>query len=76
MSDPVVGGVSAGDEFALSLCFPHDTGLATFSLIASETGFVAPGDLTAASALNGAEELVHLNDEGRERWPPRSICRA
>ncbi|GHC60172.1 SGNH/GDSL hydrolase family protein [Streptomyces cinnamoneus] len=58
VSDPVVGDVSAGDELALSLYFPHDTGLATFSVIASETGFAAPGDVTAAPALDGAEELL------------------
>ncbi|WP_424886845.1 SGNH/GDSL hydrolase family protein [Streptomyces sp. XH2] len=58
VSDPVPGRVSAGEELALSLYFPHDTGLAAFSAIASETGFVAPGDVTAARSLDGAEELV------------------
>ncbi|MGK5637704.1 GDSL-type esterase/lipase family protein [Streptomyces sp. URMC 126] len=57
VSDPVAGEVAAGDRFALSLYFPEDTGLATFSVVASETGFTAPGDVTAAPALDGAETL-------------------
>ncbi|WP_171171292.1 SGNH/GDSL hydrolase family protein [Streptomyces sp. I05A-00742] len=57
VSDPVVREVSAGEQYALSLYFPHDTGLATYSVVASETGFVAPGDLTATPGLDGAELL-------------------
>ncbi|MBZ4324169.1 GDSL-type esterase/lipase family protein [Streptomyces huiliensis] len=57
VSDPLPGAVAAGDRFALSLHLPGDTGLATFSVVASETGFAAPGDLTAAPALEGAETL-------------------
>ncbi|MGC0331333.1 lysophospholipase L1-like esterase [Streptomyces sp. SAI-170] len=57
VSDPVPGAVAAGDAFALSLHLPYDTGLATFSVVASETGYAAAGDVTAEAALPDAELL-------------------
>ncbi|MFJ8083590.1 GDSL-type esterase/lipase family protein [Streptomyces sp. NPDC096205] len=57
VSDPVPGAVAAGDEFALSLHLPYDTGLATFSVVASETGYAAAGDVTDEAALPDAELL-------------------
>ncbi|CAL9474263.1 SGNH/GDSL hydrolase family protein [Streptomyces sp. enrichment culture] len=57
VSDPVPGAVTAGEQFALSLHLPYDTGLATFSVVASETGYAVAGDATADAALEGAETL-------------------
>ncbi|MGV9415183.1 GDSL-type esterase/lipase family protein [Nocardia sp. NPDC003693] len=58
VSDPIDLAVTAGTDIALSLYFPEPTGLAAFSQLPGESGWIAPGDHTAAPALPDAEETT------------------
>jgi lysophospholipase L1-like esterase len=57
LSDPVDLAVGASDDLALSLFLPEETGLATYSIVPLETGFVAQGNAASAPSLPGAEEV-------------------
>lgn len=56
-SDPVADEFSAGTQLAVSVWFPYDTGPATHSVLALETGYALPGNATEAVDLTGAEAL-------------------
>ncbi|RFU39687.1 SGNH/GDSL hydrolase family protein [Actinomadura logoneensis] len=55
VSDEVPLAVHAGGLLSLSLYLPGDTGLATYSHLPMERAYAAPGDQTAATALDGPE---------------------
>ncbi|MFC9928104.1 GDSL-type esterase/lipase family protein [Streptomyces sp. NPDC127190] len=57
VSDPVERAVTAGQELAVSLYLPGDTGLTTFSMVPYDTGHAAPGDQASAARLRDAEEV-------------------
>jgi lysophospholipase L1-like esterase len=57
VSDPVHQPFSAGQELALSLHLPGDTGPTTFSPVAHDIGHAAPGSRLDAEVLDGAEEF-------------------
>ncbi|GAA2795795.1 GDSL-type esterase/lipase family protein [Saccharopolyspora taberi] len=57
VSDPVELAVRAGDDLALSLHLPEDTGPTTYSPRPVETGYVVPGDRTSDEALADAAEI-------------------
>ncbi|MGV9884692.1 GDSL-type esterase/lipase family protein [Streptomyces sp. NPDC003006] len=60
ISDPVERAVAAGDELALTLWLPDDTGLATYSAVPLRTGYTVPGNALTAPTLDGAEALEEL----------------
>ncbi|MFF1713101.1 GDSL-type esterase/lipase family protein [Streptomyces sp. NPDC058268] len=60
VSDAVEGTVAAGDELALSLWLPEDTGLSTYSAVPLRTGYAVPGNALSAPTLDGAEGLQEL----------------
>ncbi|MGW2226981.1 GDSL-type esterase/lipase family protein [Streptomyces formicae] len=61
VTDPVEQTVAAGDELAVSLWLPSDTGLTTYSLVPLRTGYAVPGNALAATTLDGAEGLEELD---------------
>ena len=58
ISDPVEGTVTAGEELALSLYLPGDTGLTTHTAIPYDVGHAVPGDQLTAASLDESDELV------------------
>ncbi|WP_433524736.1 GDSL-type esterase/lipase family protein [Nocardia pseudovaccinii] len=58
VSDPVDFATTAGTDLALSIYLPEETGLAPFSHLPMESGFVAAGDQVAALALSEAGETT------------------
>ncbi|WP_409237630.1 GDSL-type esterase/lipase family protein [Streptomyces sp. PA5.6] len=60
ISDPVHGTFTAGDELALTLWLPDDTGLSTYSLVPLRTGYTVPGNALTAPTLDGTEGLEEL----------------
>ncbi|MFE7836822.1 GDSL-type esterase/lipase family protein [Streptomyces sp. NPDC057474] len=58
ISDPVEGTVTAGEELALSLYLPGDTGLTTHSAIPYDIGHAVPGDQLTAESLDESDELI------------------
>ncbi|MFG2982254.1 GDSL-type esterase/lipase family protein [Streptomyces sp. NPDC048258] len=58
LSDPVRQAVRAGQDLALSLYLPEDTGLATFAMHGGEIGYATPGDAVSAPTIDDAEELA------------------
>lgn len=58
VSDPVDLAVAAGEELALSLYLPDDTGPATYSHMPVETAYVATGDRVRAVDMPLAEQVV------------------
>ncbi|MFE9325275.1 GDSL-type esterase/lipase family protein [Nocardia sp. NPDC052278] len=58
VSDPVDFATTAGTDLVLSTYLPEETGLAPFSHLPMESGFVAAGDQVAALALSEAEETT------------------
>ncbi|WP_063824623.1 GDSL-type esterase/lipase family protein [Nocardia pseudovaccinii] len=58
VSDPVEFATTAGTDLVLSIYLPEETGLAPFSHLPMESGFVAAGDQVAALALSEAEETT------------------
>jgi lysophospholipase L1-like esterase len=57
VSDPVDRAVSAGEELALSLYLPGDTGLTTHSRVPYDIGYAVSGNRLASEVLENAEEL-------------------
>ncbi|WP_367040828.1 GDSL-type esterase/lipase family protein [Streptomyces sp. Je 1-332] len=60
VSDPIEGAVAAGDELALSLWLPEDTGLSTYSAVPLRTGYAVPGNALTAPTLDGIEGIEEL----------------
>ncbi|MFE0174803.1 GDSL-type esterase/lipase family protein [Streptomyces sp. NPDC059002] len=60
VTDPVERTVTAGDELAVSLWLPEDTGLSTYSAVPLRTGYAVPGNALSAPALDGIEGLEEL----------------
>lgn len=60
VSDPVERAVAAGDELALSLWLPEDTGLSTYSAVPLRTGYAVPGNALSAPTLAGLDGLQEL----------------
>ncbi|MFD4632159.1 GDSL-type esterase/lipase family protein [Streptomyces sp. NPDC058284] len=60
VSDPVEQTVRAGDELALTLWLPDDTGLSTYSAVPLRTGYAVPGNALTAPTLHGTEGLEEL----------------
>lgn len=58
VSDPVPRPVTAGQELALSLHLPGDTGLTTYSAIPYDIGHTVPGNQLTAESFDEAEELL------------------
>ncbi|WP_329460594.1 GDSL-type esterase/lipase family protein [Streptomyces sp. NBC_01497] len=58
VSDSVQLSVKAGDDLAVSMYLPSDTGLATYSNAALETAFVADGDQVSAPSLRNVEPVT------------------
>lgn len=58
ISDPVEGPVTAGEELALSLYLPGDTGLTTHTAIPYDVGHAVPGDQLTAASLDESDELI------------------
>ncbi|WP_200309356.1 GDSL-type esterase/lipase family protein [Streptomyces adelaidensis] len=58
ISDPVEGTVTAGDEYALNLYLPGDTGLTTHTAIPYDIGHAVPGDQLTAESLDETDELI------------------
>ncbi|TQE23161.1 GDSL-type esterase/lipase family protein [Streptomyces ipomoeae] len=58
VSDPVEGTVTPGEELALSLYLPGDTGLSTYSAIPYDVGHAVPGNQLTAESLDESEELI------------------
>ncbi|MEV6135045.1 GDSL-type esterase/lipase family protein [Nocardia sp. NPDC051990] len=58
VSDPVDFVTTAGTDLTLSVYLPKETGLAPFSHLPMESGFVAAGDQAAAAALSDAQETT------------------
>jgi lysophospholipase L1-like esterase len=58
VSDPVEGPVTAGEELALSLYLPGDTGLTTYSAIPYDVGHAVPGEQLTAESLDESDELI------------------
>lgn len=58
ISDPVEGPVTAGEELALSLYLPGDTGLTTHSAIPYDIGHAVPGNQLTAASLDESDELI------------------
>ncbi|MEU1149965.1 GDSL-type esterase/lipase family protein [Streptomyces sp. NPDC005863] len=60
VTDPIDRAVAAGDELALDLWLPEDTGLSTYSAVPLRTGYAVPGNALAATTLDGADGLEEL----------------
>ncbi|MEU8959254.1 GDSL-type esterase/lipase family protein [Streptomyces sp. NPDC048518] len=60
VTDPLDLTVAAGDELALDLWLPEDTGLSTYSAVPLRTGYAVPGNALAAPTLDGADGLDEL----------------
>ncbi|MEU1335532.1 GDSL-type esterase/lipase family protein [Streptomyces sp. NPDC005865] len=60
VTDPLDRAVAAGDELALDLWLPEDTGLSTYSAVPLRTGYAVPGNALAATTLDGADGLEEL----------------
>ncbi|MFD6435909.1 GDSL-type esterase/lipase family protein [Streptomyces venezuelae] len=60
VSDPIERPVTAGDELALTLWLPDETGLSTFSAVPLRTGWAVPGNALTADTLDGVEGLEEL----------------
>ncbi|MEV0259281.1 GDSL-type esterase/lipase family protein [Streptomyces sp. NPDC050732] len=60
VSDPVERAVTAGEELALTLWLPDDTGLSTYSAVPLRTGYAVPGNALTAATLDGTEGLEEL----------------
>lgn len=60
ISDPVERAVAAGDELALSLWLPDDTGLSTYSAVPLRTGYAVPGNALSATSFDGIDGLEEL----------------
>ncbi|MEU5895515.1 GDSL-type esterase/lipase family protein [Streptomyces venezuelae] len=60
VSDPIDGPVTAGDELAVTLWLPDDTGLSTYSAVPLRTGWAVPGNALTTPTLDGAEGLEEL----------------
>ncbi|MET7361396.1 GDSL-type esterase/lipase family protein [Streptomyces sp. NPDC005562] len=60
VTDPLDRAVAAGDELALDLWLPKDTGLSTYSAVPLRTGYAVPGNALAATTLDGADGLEEL----------------
>ncbi|MET8688660.1 GDSL-type esterase/lipase family protein [Streptomyces sp. NPDC004732] len=60
ISDPIDGTFAAGDELALTLWLPDDTGLSTYSIVPLRTGYTVPGNALTAPTLDGTEGLEEL----------------
>ncbi|MEU7580536.1 GDSL-type esterase/lipase family protein [Streptomyces sp. NPDC041068] len=60
VTDPVERAVAAGDELAVSLWLPEDTGLSTYSAVPLRTGYAVPGNALSAPAFDGVEGLEEL----------------
>ncbi|MEV0119780.1 GDSL-type esterase/lipase family protein [Streptomyces sp. NPDC050844] len=60
ISDPVERAVAAGDELALSLWLPDDTGLSTYSAVPLRTGYAVPGNALSATSFAGIDGLEEL----------------
>ncbi|MER6129273.1 GDSL-type esterase/lipase family protein [Streptomyces sp. NPDC001795] len=58
VSDPVERPVSAGEELALTLYLPGDTGLTTYSAVPYDIGHAVPGNQLDAETFQEAEELT------------------
>ncbi|WP_369033119.1 GDSL-type esterase/lipase family protein [Streptomyces adonidis] len=58
VSDPVERAVTAGEELALSLYLPGDTGLSTYAAIPYDVGHAVPGNQLTAETLDESEELI------------------
>ncbi len=58
VSDPIDFVTTAGTDLALSLYLPEETGLAPFSHLPMEAGFVSAGDQVAAVGLSDAQETA------------------
>ncbi|WP_447036777.1 GDSL-type esterase/lipase family protein [Streptomyces sp. DSM 118878] len=52
--------VTAGDEWALTLWLPQDTGPATYSAVPLRTGYAVPGNALTAPTLDGTQGLEEL----------------
>ncbi|MEV7191709.1 GDSL-type esterase/lipase family protein [Streptomyces sp. NPDC093510] len=60
VSDPVERTVAAGDELAVTLWLPDDTGLSTYSAVPLRTGYAVPRNALTAPTLDGTEGLEEL----------------
>ncbi|MEV8313064.1 GDSL-type esterase/lipase family protein [Streptomyces sp. NPDC059900] len=60
VSDPVERAVAVGDELALSLWLPEDTGPTTYSAVPLRPGYAVPGNALSAPALDGTDGLEEL----------------
>ncbi|MFI7317344.1 GDSL-type esterase/lipase family protein [Streptomyces venezuelae] len=60
ISDPIDGPYAAGDELAVTLWLPDDTGLSTYSAVPLRTGWAVPGNALTADTLDGTEGLEEL----------------
>ncbi|MFH8611150.1 GDSL-type esterase/lipase family protein [Streptomyces sp. NPDC018029] len=60
VSDPIERAVTAGEELALTLWLPDDTGLSTYSAVPLRTGYAVPGNALTAPTLDGTEGLEEL----------------
>uniref|UniRef100_UPI0006EBB061 GDSL-type esterase/lipase family protein n=2 Tax=Streptomyces TaxID=1883 RepID=UPI0006EBB061 len=60
VTDPVEHTAHPGDELALTLWLPHDTGPSTYSAVPLRTGYAVPGNALTAPALDGTEGLEEL----------------
>ncbi|GGF29332.1 hypothetical protein GCM10011611_39240 [Aliidongia dinghuensis] len=58
LSDPIDLAVPSGADVTVSLYFPADTGPITQHSLGVQTGYVAPGDQTAAASLAGAAPIL------------------
>ncbi|MGW0707675.1 GDSL-type esterase/lipase family protein [Streptomyces sp. NPDC002643] len=57
-TDPIHHPITAGQELALSLYLPDDTGLTTYSAIPYDIGHAVPGNQLTAETLDESEELI------------------
>ncbi|MEU6996208.1 GDSL-type esterase/lipase family protein [Streptomyces sp. NPDC046465] len=60
VTDPIERAVTTGDELALSLWLPDDTGLSTYSAVPLRTGYAVPGNALTAPTLDGTDGLEEL----------------
>ncbi|AZM52688.1 GDSL family lipase [Streptomyces sp. WAC 01529] len=60
LTDPIERPVTAGDELALTLWLPDDTGPATYSAVPLRTGYAVPGNALTTPTLDGTQGLEEL----------------
>ncbi|CAM5226794.1 hypothetical protein SALBM135S_08197 [Streptomyces alboniger] len=60
ITDTVHQPTAAGDEWAVTLWLPDDTGPATYSAVPLRTGYAVPGNALTAPTLDGTENLEEL----------------